>query len=160
MGVIKSCNTCGKRGTNGQCSVVHRCLDEYDWQHWEPFPLYHSYDIKPVGSLYENGNKIADITSFSITFDNSAQSLLSEAFDLLIERGKLRDNGQERSMEAIVKAFNIIRCKDLSETDGWVFMEVLKLVRQGNSNDQCEDSFKDLITYAALAAESALKEKK
>lgn len=68
-------------------------------------------------------------------------------------------NGKvERSMEAIVKAFNALFNKDLTETQGWQFMVLLKMKRQDGSPVHHEDSALDEVSYASLAAESSSRE--
>lgn len=88
----------------------------------------------------------------------TADQLCAKARETMVERGKTYDpaSGEERSMPRIVAAFNAIRGKDLTETDGWVFMQCLKMVR-GAVTPGHEDSALDGVAYAALAGESALR---
>lgn len=85
----------------------------------------------------------------------SAIEFLERAADLMLERGKEydADNG-ERSMRQTVAAFNVITGNILSEQEGWMFMLLLKLVRQQQSPEWHRDSSEDAIAYAALMAES------
>lgn len=63
-----------------------------------------------------------------------------------------RDYGKERSMKLIVKTFNTLTGKTLTEHDGDVFMICLKLVRmQRNKSD--EDNYVDAIGYLQMASE-------
>jgi len=91
--------------------------------------------------------------------DNSADNFLRRATEVLAERGKNYDDGQERSMSKIVEAFNSITGHTLSERDGWLFMQVLKLVRLTTTEGYHRDSYEDNVAYAALMAESAAKNK-
>lgn len=85
----------------------------------------------------------------------TAQNFLTEAARIMDERAKEYDQPEgERSMEKIVKIFNLYTDKDLSEPDGWLFMQILKDVRQWSSPKFHLDSAKDCIAYAALKAES------
>jgi len=87
----------------------------------------------------------------------SATDILQESLDLLKEKGKDYDTGEERSMYTIVKVFNIITSHHLTETEGWLFMQLLKIVRQNtNKNILHVDSFYDDVAYSALKAESAI----
>jgi hypothetical protein len=90
----------------------------------------------------------------------TASEYLQEAIDTLGQRGKEYDRSQqqERSMEKIVVAFNWITGQDLTEQQGWAFMQVLKLVRLHNNDRFHEDSALDAIAYAALAAECGNKQ--
>jgi len=88
-----------------------------------------------------------------------APQYLEEAKNLMIERGKIYDNSdKERSMEATVNAFNAITGKNLSESEGWEFMLILKQVRQFKNLKFHQDSAEDSVAYSALLAESLEKE--
>jgi hypothetical protein len=83
----------------------------------------------------------------------TAARILRTSADTIEARGRLRDNGKERSMARTVKAFNAITGLTLTETQGWVFMAVLKLARESGGHDP--DNFVDGAAYMALAGESA-----
>lgn len=73
------------------------------------------------------------------------------------ERAQQYDKPEgERSMEAAVKAFNAITGIDISTSDGWLLMVILKLVRDSQREKAHEDSCHDLIAYASLYAEARL----
>ena len=85
----------------------------------------------------------------------SASEVLRDAARLIEERALQRDrvNG-ERSMAATVRAFNSIYGTDLSEVQGWHFMELLKMSRSAGGR-YIADDYDDKVAYAALAAEAA-----
>ena len=86
--------------------------------------------------------------------------LLRMAADTIDQRGQERDSGQERSMEATVAAFNAIEGTDLTERQGWVFMQALKMVRAASTarnGRYNHDDYVDGAAYAALGAECASK---
>lgn len=93
----------------------------------------------------------------------SPQALLRQAADVIDQRGIERDTAgagqqQERSMAATVAAFNAIEGTQLSERQGWAFMQILKLVRAASTarNGRFnQDDYLDGAAYAALGAESA-----
>jgi hypothetical protein len=90
----------------------------------------------------------------AIEYTRTAEQFLSQAADLLIERGKQYDKPDgERSMGSTVKAFNAITNKTLSESEGWLFMSILKRVRQFQGPYH-KDSAEDSVSYAALEAEA------
>jgi hypothetical protein len=90
----------------------------------------------------------------AIKYTRTAEQFLSQAADLLIERGKQYDKpGGERSMGSTVKAFNAITNKTLSESEGWLFMSILKRVRQFQGPYH-KDSAEDAVSYSALEAEA------
>jgi len=89
----------------------------------------------------------------------TAEQLLQTAQNLLAQRGETYDSeGGERSMEQTVAVFNLITGQSLRESDGWLLMLCLKLVRNQTKAEPHRDSLEDAIAYAALFAESELTE--
>jgi hypothetical protein len=82
---------------------------------------------------------------------------LQAAIDVQAERGKQYDKPTgERSMAATVSAFNCITGSMLEESDGWMLLGLLKLVRQAQNPEQYHhDSALDFVAYASLYAEAA-----
>ena len=62
----------------------------------------------------------------------------------------------ERSMERTVNAFAALTDIQLTEEQGWLFMEVLKQVRSLQGKFKA-DNYEDLAGYAALRGEAAAK---
>ena len=84
-----------------------------------------------------------------------AGDLLSLASDTLAERGRERDKpGGERSMARAVAAFNAITGRGLRESEGWLLLALLKMVRGEQRAAPHPDSIEDLIAYAALYGEA------
>lgn len=84
-----------------------------------------------------------------------APELLGRAAAIMHERGKTYDAPEgERSMGKTVAAFNAITGRDMTESEGWLFMATLKQVRGFTRSTYHADSFEDLIAYAALMAEA------
>jgi hypothetical protein len=95
---------------------------------------------------------------------SSAPAILKKAAALIEQRGVERDKPQgERTMGATVAAFwalhgeSILRTGSLTETQGWEFMELLKMARSAGGCYKADD-YEDKVAYAALAAESAARE--
>lgn len=85
-----------------------------------------------------------------------ATSILSEAINVLRERGKERDQEGERSMARAVEIFNEIDTSThMDEEAGWKFMIALKLARAGRSDNP--DHYIDLAGYIALLGEHVLE---
>lgn len=84
----------------------------------------------------------------------SAVEILTEGAHCIGDRASERDTESERSMARTVKAFNAMFNKDLTETEGWQFMELLKMSRSVGGKFR-EDDFVDGAAYAALAGECA-----
>jgi hypothetical protein len=82
----------------------------------------------------------------------TAEDILNLSKKIMEDRGKRRDNGDERSMERIVKVFNALTDHNLNEVDGWTFMVVLKLCRERTGADL--DNWVDGAAYMALAGEA------
>lgn len=88
----------------------------------------------------------------------NAAKILSQASELMAERGKQYDKPEgERSMAACVSAFNAITGRALTESEGWLIMALLKMVRQWQNPDKVHtDSLLDGVAYMALLAESRM----
>jgi hypothetical protein len=63
----------------------------------------------------------------------------------------------ERSMGKTVVAFNALTGHNLTEQQGWQFMELLKIARS-NQGKYRADCFVDGAAYAALAGEAAARD--
>lgn len=87
----------------------------------------------------------------------SAEDYLNMAAAEMADRAASRDSDDgERSMARAVEAFNALYGLELTETQGWQFMSVLKKAR-GAQGDYREDDYVDDVAYCALAAEGASK---
>ena len=92
--------------------------------------------------------------------ESGAQKYLSNAAKHMQERAHQYDAPEgERSMAATVSAFNAVTSHSLTEEQGWLFMELLKIVRSQQGGYR-EDNYDDAVAYAALRGESAAKERK
>jgi len=89
----------------------------------------------------------------------TAPQLLEKALGHMLDRAATYDQpAGERSMGRTVQAFNIITGRDLSESEGWLLLQLLKDVRDRQRNKPHQDSLEDCIAYAALKAEARLLE--
>ena len=107
------------------------------------------------GYVFAEQNSVtsASASSREIGLKMKASDTLRKAADLIEERAKQRDSESgERSMSRTVAAFNAIYGTDITETQGWHFMELLKMVRS-SQGAYVPDDFDDKVAYAALAAE-------
>lgn len=86
-----------------------------------------------------------------------APEFLERAAQHMKDRAALRDSPTgERSMAKTVAAFNSIFDTNLSEIQGWQFLELLKIVRS-SQGQYVADDYEDAAAYAALAGEAASK---
>jgi hypothetical protein len=85
----------------------------------------------------------------------SATDLLREAAGLIDERAAGRDLPAERSMRRAVLAYNALHGAAMTETQGWLFVALLKLSRATAGAFQRDDLL-DAAAYVALALESEL----
>ena len=84
-----------------------------------------------------------------------ASNFLILAGNTMQDRGVEYDKpAGERSMAATITAFNAITGRDLTESEGWEFMLLLKQVRQFQRPGYHHDSALDTVAYSALLAES------
>lgn len=85
----------------------------------------------------------------------AAPELLGRAAAHMHDRASTYDEtGGERSMGKAVTAFNAITGQNLSESEGWLLLQVLKDVRLFTRSAYHADSAEDCIAYAALKAEA------
>lgn len=85
----------------------------------------------------------------------SAPALLAAAAQHMIDRAATYDKPEgERSMGATVAAFNAVTGRDLRESEGWLLLGLLKMVRSEQREAPHRDSIEDLIAYAALFGEA------
>ena len=93
---------------------------------------------------------VQDSVAVAVTADSILQNAAAEMQD----RAASRDTPEgERSMGRCVKAFNAMFGTELTETQGWQFMELLKMARSAGGEFRLDD-FTDGVAYAALAGES------
>lgn len=84
-----------------------------------------------------------------------ATDFLSQAAKHMSERAVTYDSPEgERSMAKTVAAFNALVGADLSESEGWLFMMLLKVARLTQRASFHADSAEDLVAYAALMGEA------
>lgn len=89
-----------------------------------------------------------------------AHEFLEKGVGHMKDRASQRDSEDgERSMKRCVEAFNALEGTDLTETQGWKFMVMLKMARSV-SGDFTADDYEDMAAYAGLAGESASMENK
>lgn len=90
---------------------------------------------------------------------DGAPDLLEAAAGHMRDRAATYDKPEgERSMAQTVAIFNLHHGTELTEAQGWHFMQILKDVRLfTNVNKPHRDSVDDCIAYAALKGEAMLK---
>ena len=92
-------------------------------------------------------------TPASVVPTIAAHGILQNAAAEMLDRAASRDTPKgERSMGRCVKAFNAMFGTELTETQGWQFMELLKMARSVGGEFRLDD-FTDGVAYAALAGE-------
>lgn len=90
-----------------------------------------------------------------------SNDFLQAAIDVQNQRATEYDQPEgERSMGRTVQAFNAITGRELTEAEGWLFMQVLKDVRQWSAKGYHHDSALDGVSYSALKAEALHGEQK
>lgn len=87
----------------------------------------------------------------------TAPDILKAAATHMEDRAKLYDKPEgERSMPPTVAAFNAVTGHNLTEEQGWLFMELLKCVR-AEHNGYRSDNYEDGAAYVALKGEAAAR---
>ena len=98
-------------------------------------------------------------TPASVVPTIAAHGILQNAAAEMLDRAASRDTPKgERSMGRCVKAFNAMFGMELTETQGWQFMELLKMARSVGGEFRLDD-FTDGVAYAALAGECEARRK-
>lgn len=88
----------------------------------------------------------------------TAPGLLGAALFEMEKRAVDYDAPQgERSIARTVAMFNAATGHDLDESEGWLFMMFLKIVRDRSVDGGHQDSCTDLAAYSALYGESRLR---
>lgn len=121
------------------------------WQrttHPEELPFI---DDEPLQSLNDQYAEIEKVRQSHRTASEIADSALKH----IRERAETYDQPTgERSAAKTAKAFNAITGKDITESEVWLLLQLLKDVRQWSREDYHQDSAEDCIAYASLKAES------
>lgn len=130
-------------------TIVERYAENSWWIDWESDRSVKSCEEKHLTLINEKQPE-------EIQTKINASDILQQAKDCLVNRASERDKEQERSMKSCVEAFNALTGKSLTETDGWIFMTVLKLARSQGGKFKLDD-YVDMAAYAALAGESGSK---
>ena len=108
-------------------------------------------DDEPLQSLNDQYAEIEKVRQSHRTASKIADSALKH----IRERAETYDQPTgERSAAKTAKAFNAITGKDITESEVWLLLQLLKDVRQWSREDYHQDSAEDCIAYAALKAES------
>lgn len=89
----------------------------------------------------------------------TAPSILEAAAGHMRDRAATYDKPEgERSMGATVQAFKAVTGHELTEEQGWLFMQLLKAVRSQQGAYRA-DSYEDGAAYVALAGEAAARDR-
>ena len=88
----------------------------------------------------------------------NASDILRKAADTIDERAKERGETSERSIKRTVEMFNAQWDTNLTEQQGWSFMQHLKAAR--NISGHKDDDLVDKVAYAALEAECVIENHK
>jgi len=161
---MKIYKTINKNGCVHLWPLQPTALDSGTWVHTEvagvPYGLTENWPTDmPQNWPIDTIEEIEMNDWFGMDYANketeTAEEFLTEAVEVMQERGKQYDSPQgERSMGKTVGAFNIITGYKLTEADGWLFMEILKNVRQAAAPTYHNDSAVDGVAYSALKAEA------
>ena len=113
------------------------------------------FTLLKQGYTYEGGEQWKPPIGQAPAFN--APALLDAAAKHMRDRAATYDKPEgERSMGKTVEAFNTITGRDLRESEGWLLMALLKMVRSETGGDPHRDSIEDLIAYSALFGEARI----
>lgn len=133
--------------------LCHTCGVEYDTIP-KAMACSNSHEAEP-GSIVELTDEVELPAEKPDPYPVKAAELLGRAAMHMHDRSATYDKPEgERSVGRTVQAFNAITGHTLSESEGWLFMALLKAVRSEARTEPHQDSLEDLIAYAALYAEA------
>jgi len=131
--------------------VVAGRADTFQWTHIGAMTDIMAYRIMPPGG--ESGPVVDTDTP-------TAPSILDRAAGHMRDRAATYDQPDgERSMGKTVAAFNAITGRNLRESEGWLLMAILKMVRSEQRRAPHADSIEDLCSYSALYGEARMGSK-
>lgn len=163
--IAEVCLEPNKNHQNEDKMASPRDNDQFATNYTQPFPKSNDYRIK-LGMTetevqeslekYHKAQKRMKDNLNHVASHVSATDLLLSASELIKSRGTERDkpNG-ERSMKRCVEAYNAMTGHNLTEVDGWLFMQYLKHARSREGAFR-RDDYEDDIAYSALKAEAAI----
>jgi len=138
-------------GTTAQFLKSTFTLDNYGSASGQCFEVV--YDIR-FTEPEQNPTVKSDVSGVTL-----APEFLKKALGHMEDRAVTYDKeGGERSMGKTVAAFNVITGSNLTEEEGWLFMEILKQVRSMQGSFKA-DNYEDLAAYAALRGECASRDR-
>lgn len=130
-------------------------LDEREWGAARAACGITDSDTKASAGEFQPFVSVEDAQPSPAT--TAAAHILQQGVDALSNRAAERDQADgERSMARCVKAFNVMFGHQITEEQGWQFMELLKMARAAGGAYR-EDDYVDGAAYAALAGEAAAK---
>lgn len=87
----------------------------------------------------------------------AATKLLDRAAQHMRDRATTYDKPSgERSMGQTVTAFNAVTGHSITESQGWMLLALLKMVRDQHALEGHQDSCEDAVAYTALYGEARL----
>ena len=149
-----------KATADNQCPVAPRTLVRIRWKNGGPEAKCRA-DALSWHTLGDN-----PIVAYKIEprMDRSDETtpairILQTAANHMRDRAATYDKPEgERSMGKTVEAFNAVTGRDLSESEGWLLLQILKDVRLFQRPGYHADSAEDCVAYAALKAEAKMAE--
>ncbi|QZI93291.1 hypothetical protein SIPHO075v1_p0068 [Vibrio phage PS65A.1] len=126
--------------------------------YWDVYPEERVVRAEPA-QVQPTPDQLVTAARFDTAADRiPAHEFLEKGVGHMKDRASQRDaEDGERSMKRCVEAFNALEGTNLTETQGWKFMVMLKMARSV-SGDFTADDYEDMAAYAGLAGESASME--
>lgn len=121
--------------------------------HWE------DYGNRLPDVVIEKPTDLNQLIITPVTESVTAASILRAGLNHMEDRAATYDAEQgERSMGKTVTMFNTLYGFELTEEQGWAFMELLKLVRSSQGAYR-QDNYEDGAAYMGLMGEAAARER-
>ena len=131
------------------CGVEHDTIPK-------ALACFEAHEAGAIVEVAEDGQPDAPEAEVPVDpYPVKAPELLGRAAAHMHDRSSTYDKPEgERSMGRAVAAFNAITGHHLTESEGWLLLQVLKDVRLFTRSEYHADSAEDCIAYAALKAEA------
>jgi hypothetical protein len=152
----------------GECPVERGVLVDVRYRDGSEklrIPALVDHDSRDAIQCYWDNDRVGcDIVSYRLSETQPqilmpADAFLRQAAKHMDDRAATYDKPEgERSISQVVAIFNLYHGTNLTEAQGWHFMEIVKNVRFFTASGFHRDSGEDAIAYAALKAEAKQRE--
>lgn len=142
---------------NPDFPTYHRKTPAGEWMFWSEYSR--KWVVARLSPTWRDSGAEFRLEPLRPATTTTAPSILEAAAGHMRDRAATYDKPEgERSMGATVQAFKAVTGHELTEEQGWLFMQLLKAVRSQQGAYRA-DSYEDGAAYVALAGEAAARDR-